>query len=99
MRGWRDRAGSGGTALRTALLFLMVLITAVAEAQTTTGTIRGTVKEESGGVLPGTSIEAVNDATGVRYAATSQSTGFYNISVPPGAYTVTATLSNFTTGT
>jgi len=99
MRGWRDRAESGGTALRTALLFLMVLITAVAEAQTTTGTIRGTVKDESGGVLPGTSIEAVNDATGVRYPATSQSTGFYNISVPPGAYTVTATLSNFTTGT
>ena len=66
-----------------------------ARGQTTTGTLRGTVKDETGGVLPGATIEAINDASGARVAATAQASGFYNLSVPPGDYTVTASLQNF----
>ncbi len=72
---------------------------AVLLAQSTTGTLRGTVKDETGGVLPGSTVEAVNDDTGFRVGATTAAGGFYNLSVPPGPYTVTATLPSFTTET
>ena len=39
------------------------------------------------------------DDSGFRVGATTGSTGFYNISLQPGPYTVTATLPSFTTGT
>jgi hypothetical protein len=68
-------------------------------AQTTTGTLRGKVKDETGGTLPGASVEAVNDDTGFRLGATTGADGFFNLSVQPGPYTVTATLPSFTTDT
>jgi hypothetical protein len=82
-----------------ALLLLAALGAPVLRAQTTAGTLRGTVKDETGGVLPGVTVEAVNDDTGFRLGATTASGGFYNLSVPPRPYTVTATLSGFSTGT
>jgi len=79
-----------------ALLFLGALwLSGGAGAQTTTGTVRGTVKDETGGVLPGVLIEAVNDDSGVKLAATAQASGFYNMSLQPGPYTITATLPSF----
>ncbi len=79
-----------------ALLFLGALwLSGGAGAQTTTGTVRGTVKDETGGVLPGTLIEAVNDESGVKLTTAAQASGFYNISLQPGPYTITASLQNF----
>ena len=77
------------------VLLLAGLGSPILRAQTTAGTLRGTVKDETGGVLPGATVEAVNDDTGFRLGATTGSGGFYNLSVPPGMYTVTATLSGF----
>lgn len=83
-----------------AFLFLGALwLSGSAGAQTTTGTLRGNVKDETGGVLPGATVAAVNDDTGFRLQATSGVDGFYNLSVSPGPYTVTATLPSFTTAT
>jgi carboxypeptidase family protein/TonB-dependent receptor-like protein len=82
-----------------ALGILAAMIAAGAAAQTTSGTLRGTVKDQSGGVLPGVTVEAVNDDTGARLAATTHADGFFNISVAPGPYTVTATLSGFAPAT
>jgi outer membrane receptor for ferrienterochelin and colicin len=79
-----------------AILFLAAALFApLASAQTTTGTLRGTVKDQTGGVLPGATVEAINDDSGFRQAATTLTNGFFNISVSPGPYTVTATLPSF----
>src|SRR5437868_3655741 len=83
----------------TLLLWGALLLPWGAAAQTTTGTLRGTVKDETGGALPGAGVEAVNDDSGFRIGATTGPDGFYNISPQPGPYTVTATLPSFTTGT
>jgi carboxypeptidase family protein len=93
------RAGIGGVRRLAALGLLFGMLAAGAAAQTTTGTLRGTVKDQTGGVLPGVTVEAVNDETGVRLGATTHADGFFNLSVAPGPYTVTATLSGFSTET
>lgn len=94
------RLGNG--AARRFCMFLIlgtVWLSGAATAQTTTGTLRGTVKDETGGVLPGVTVEAVNDDSGMHLQVTTGADGFYNLSVSPGPYTVTATLPSFTTGT
>ena len=86
-----------GAARRFCMLLILgtVWLWGTATAQTTTGTLRGTVKDETGGALPGTTIEAVNDETGVKLTAVAQASGFYNLSLQPAPYTVTATLPSF----
>ena len=60
-------------------------------AQTTTGEIRGTVTDEQGAPLPGASVTARSEATGVQRGATAGPDGAYVIRlVPPGTYTVRA---------
>src|SRR4051794_20914172 len=83
---------------RVAMLFAMVLLVAVgAYAQTTTsGAIAGTVKQ-GGTALPGVTVEVRSAALqGVRTAVTDASGSFRFTLLPPGSYTVTATLSGFT---
>ena len=64
-------------------------------AQTTTGTLRGVVGDESGSALPGVSIEATNDETGTTRTIVSGTDGFYNLILPPGNYTVKANLEGY----
>jgi hypothetical protein len=78
-----------------ALLLALALWPAAAAAQTTTGTLRGLVKDETGGVLPGVTVEAVDEESGLTRSAFTSRGGFYNIQLPPGSYSVTATLQNF----
>jgi outer membrane receptor protein involved in Fe transport len=75
-----------------AFVLALFLVPAWSVAQSTTGTLRGTVSEDGGAPLPGVTVEAVNDDTGFRTSATTEEGGFFNLSVPPGSYTVTATL-------
>ena len=77
---------------RAFLLVLMALPALPLGAQTTTGTLRGYVRDESLASLPGVTVEATNDDTGVTRTATSGGDGFYNLQVPPGNYTVKASL-------
>jgi len=80
----------------TILLALAIALAALpASAQTTTGTLRGMVKDESGAGLPGVTIEAVNDASGTSRVAVTGADGFYNLSLSPGNYTVKAELQSF----
>jgi len=88
-----------GKAKAVGWLLAVVFAAGVANAQTTTGTLRGTVKDQSGSALPGATVEAVNDETGFRTAATSEATGQFNLTVAPGPYTVTASLPSFGTET
>ena len=88
------RLGKGTLALGL-ILFLSASFSA--RAQTTTGTLRGTVTDETGGSLPGGTVTATNDDTGFSRSVTTAASGFYNISLPPGPYTVVVTLPSFAT--
>jgi hypothetical protein len=78
------------------LLALMAAPTA-ARAQATTGTISGTVTDESKAVLPGVSVIVRNIETGVtRTLVTDERGSFRALNLPPGIYAVTAELSGFT---
>lgn len=61
-----------------------------AHAQTTTGTIRGYVKDQNGGALSGAEIQARNVENGVQRAATSRADGSY---ILPGLVPATYELS------
>jgi outer membrane receptor protein involved in Fe transport len=82
--------------LRCALfLFAVVLHPALISAQTTS--LSGTVEDQSGGRLPGVSIE-LQPATGTSLTAQSDAQGAYHFdTVRPGHYAVTFTLPAFLT--
>ena len=64
-----------------------------------TGTIGGTVRDASGGVLPGVTVEATSPALieKVRVAQTDSRGIFQIVDLRPGVYTVTFTLPGFNT--
>ncbi len=65
----------------------------------TTGTIQGTVKDQSGAVLPGASVTVMNTETGNSRTATSGSKGEFRVSsLPVGTYEVKSELTGFQTG-
>ncbi len=62
-----------------------------AAAQTSTGSIRGYVKDSSGAPIAGAQVLAANVQTSAQRVATTQSTGFYSIvGLAPAEYEVTA---------
>ncbi len=83
------------TARSTAMACLILLGSAAILAQTT-GSVAGRAADESGGVLPGVSVEAKSPSLpGARVVLTDGS-GRYRISLlPPGQYTVVFTLAGF----
>ena len=75
-----------------------VLITATACAQIDTGAIVGTVRDPSGSAIPGTKLTVTNNATGVAFSVTSNSSGQYQFTaVKVGTYSVRAAAQGFTT--
>jgi hypothetical protein len=61
--------------------------------------ITGTLKDETGGVLPGVAVTARNQDTGLVRTAVSEGAGTYRLqALPPGTYTVTTDLQGFTSG-
>lgn len=69
-----------------------------ASAQTGDGSLRGYVKDEQGGVLPGVTMTALSPALLAPVVSVSDSAGYYRLTnLPPGTYTLTAELSGFAT--
>ena len=67
-----------------------------AAAQTNTGQISGTVRDASGGVLPGVTVTTTNVNTGVAQTVVTNERGTYvATSLPVGTYTVAAELQGF----
>src|SRR5437764_389000 len=83
-------------ALFLALGSLLFISSATASAQVTTADLVGTIKDSSGGVVPGVTVALTNEATGVSRSTTTTDSGTYIFtSLQPGRYRLTAELSGF----
>src|SRR5262249_46172471 len=86
-------------AVATSSLVLAVLVAATASAQTATGGLRGFVKDDTGAVLVGVTVEAASPVRiGGAAVDVSDAQGLYRFeNLPPGEYTVTYSLQGFAT--
>ena len=78
------------------LALLAVLCPVLFAQSTTTGDVTGTVTDPSGAVLSAATVQLRNTATGGVQNTATNGSGIYHIAfVPPGNYTVTASLQGF----
>jgi hypothetical protein len=82
---------------KQALLAVIVLAVSTAASAQQLGTVAGVVKDASGAVLPGVTIEVASPALieKVRTAVTDGSGQYQIINLPPGPYTATFSLTGF----
>src|SRR3954451_2262494 len=78
-----------------AALLAIALCAWPVSAQEQRGSIQGIVKDASGAVLPGVTVEAQSGGSGVLSATSDAGGNFRFPSGLPGTYEVTATLSGF----
>ena len=79
-----------------ALAFLASTLPVHAQSQATTAEINGRVVDGQGGVLPGVTVTAKNDATGYTRSAVTNENGFFGLPLmPPGSYEVVMELAGF----
>lgn len=77
-----------------ATVFLALLVASPALAQT--GAINGVITDNTGGVVPGATLKAVETATGISRDTVSGADGRYNFtSLRPATYDITAELTGF----
>nr|AAP58540.1 putative Oar protein [uncultured Acidobacteriota bacterium] len=80
------------------VLTLVALVATPAQAQSTAvnGSIEGTIRDASGGLLPGVTVTIHNTDTGTRRVVVTETNGLYRATLLPlGAYEVTAELAGF----
>src|SRR5881628_2631778 len=87
--------------LKTAVLFACLAIgLGTGLAQGPVGTLNGTVLDPAGAVVPGATVVATNNATGVETKTTSTSAGAYTLPyLPSGTYTIRVSAPGFRTAT
>src|SRR4051812_34525491 len=89
---------SGGSMPRAlaVCLAMLLLLPASSSAQTGDGSLRGYVRDQQGGVLPGVTITATSPDLLAPVVAVSDSAGYYRLNnLPPGTYVVAADLTGF----
>ena len=75
---------------------LIVSTAGTAAAQTGAGSIAGTVKDASGGAVPGATVTVASPDKGVEQTGQSNAQGAFVFPLlPPGTYTVSVELSGF----
>jgi Carboxypeptidase regulatory-like domain/TonB dependent receptor-like, beta-barrel len=80
------------------LSILLSISPSVTFAQTTSGTVNGVVKDETGAVVPNADAILKNEATGVEVVVKTNPSGYYVfVNVQPGTYTVSVKVSGFKT--
>src|SRR5262245_17555799 len=78
------------------LLSVCVLAECTASAQTTFATLTGTVTDPNGAVIPGATVEAINQASNYRYSAKSNDAGYYTVGqMLQGVYTIRVRSTGF----
>ena len=79
-----------------AALILTSLLTGVAFAQQTSGTINGRVSDESGALIPGVEVALTSPAVqGEKTTLTDEAGNYRFLLLPPGVYTVSYQLAGF----
>src|SRR5437588_788245 len=77
---------------------LLIGVVTAAIAQTGTSNITGSVRDVNGAVVPGATVTAKNEATGVTSTQTTTDSGLYAFSsLPVGRYTITVEKQGFKT--
>ena len=87
-----------GAAWRSGLFALLAVVAMLTSAhgQTTTGSIIGTITDQSGGVIPSATVTATDMKTGITHTAQTNDSGNYVFpSLPPGDYAVATDSSSF----
>src|SRR5262245_37122717 len=81
----------------TIVALLAVISPSLSSAQVGgSGTIQGTVLDNSGGAVPGATVTATNVDTGIETIRQTTQAGVYSLApLPPGRYRVTITLDGF----
>lgn len=80
------------------LVSLVFAVGVVAQTQSTTGTIQGTVLDANGAAIPGASVEIKHIETNfTRSFSTDEEGRFVALSLPPGRYSVTVAKQGFGT--
>jgi len=83
---------------RVILAVVLLAPTSPAVAQITSATISGTVKDQTGGVLPGVDVVIKNVDTGLSRSAVTDANGYFTVSgLAPGRYDARASLQGFMT--
>src|SRR2546422_7376068 len=81
-------------------LFVCLVLSVSAFAQTSNATLGGTVSDSTGALIPGVSLTARNIQTGIVSTVITNESGAYQFaSLQPGRYKVSAELSGFQTQT
>src|SRR5262245_21136583 len=83
--------------LHTILVLVLALsLAAPILAQNITGTIVGTVRDSSGGVMPGAAVSLTNEETNVQFAVVTDETGDFVVpNLAPGIYTIKTEMAGF----
>jgi hypothetical protein len=82
------------------LAIALFLCGAAAIAQTITGSVRGTITDPSGALVPGAKVAVTNTGTGVTTNTVTDKSGLYNVGfLVLGNYTVSVTAPGFETAT
>ena len=77
-----------------ALILAVLLLPGSSGAQSTVGSIVGTVTDPSGAVLVGVKVDVTNTGTGITRTVTSDGTGSYKVlRLLPGSYSIAAELA------
>lgn len=77
-------------------ILVLLLLSAAASAQSTTGTITGVVKDAAGAPVPDVTITITNSAINLSRTVTTNSEGTFSApQLPPGRYTITAEKTGF----
>jgi hypothetical protein len=78
------------------LLILTFAVAAFAQSQATTGNIEGRVLDPKDAAVPGATVVAVNQQTGLERTATSDDQGVFTLGfLPPGPYSVRVNATGF----
>ncbi len=87
---WKSLSACGLVAL------LAAFVVTPARAQSATGSIEGSIVDQTGAVMPGVTVTAVQTSTGITRTTVSDDNGLFRLLLlPVGVYDVTADLSGF----
>ena len=79
-----------------AISMLGVALSQPARAQVLYGSVTGTITDQTGAVVPGVTVNATNESTGLKRQSTTDAAGIYRLlDLPQGPYTIDVSASGF----